>query len=68
MIGTEYVDRDVRYGGRVLRVVAVVKKDEAPVRKDLVFCVSRGKGLAMDLSRLLSPRFVPREEAVEAFR
>lgn len=57
--GDTFVDLDIRYAGRTLKVVSVAMKHEWYGQRDTVFCmaygVGGGKGLAMDLARLTDP-------------
>lgn len=71
--GAEFVDTDIRYSGRRLRVVAVAPRAQYHTRRDVAFCVTYGvgggKGVALDLARLTDPvRFRPADSYVEAVR
>lgn len=60
-----FADKDQNRAGRQYTVIAIVKRPEYQVRKDMAVCLSRGKVTPVAISRLLHPsrfeRVVPTE-------
>ena len=63
-VGDLFSDQDQARFGRQYRVIAIVKKPEYEVRKDVAVCLSRGKVTPVAVARLLhASRFVRVAEA-----
>lgn len=53
-VGDVFADKNVDRAGRLYKVVALVKKPEYTVRKDVAVCLVRGKATVVAVDRLLN--------------